>query len=377
MSILSLTDYKLSILKKIQENPNKVPVLSKELTEDGEFILEATKLSANVWSQASAKLKLNKPFMLLAIEQESSAFIYGASEELRDDDDVALAACKKDSALFFYVSDRLKTESFKDKATKSNSWYPLIKFNKVIKNNLAEGVLDTFALMYGNYGITTKLDGGELSSNRLKYGLVDITLIPQLSNALINYGLPNKLSTSNPFRYLRDDSRWDDNPGLRRAAYLIGMGLQVLRFGMAFLATLVVFPLVAVVHALKFPYAYYQQTRIFALQGEICRVSDKKPVSGLTTLGDFVEQTDSNLNDLCAANFYQAQENDLTTTSSENTEIFRYGSLSSSEALLFFRPVKNNTSSQKKALELVSQLDVNEDYDFNDFEDISIGRSFN
>jgi hypothetical protein len=231
--------------------------------------------------------------------------------------------------------------------------------------------------MYGNYGITTKLDGGELSSNRLKYGLIDITLIPQLSNALINYGLPNKLSTSNPFRYLRDDSRWDDNPGLRRAAYLIGMGLQVLRFGMVFLATLVVFPLVAVVHALKFPYVYYQQTKIFALQGEICRMSDKKPVSGLTTLGDFVEQTDSNLNDLCAANFYQAQENDLTTTSSENTEIYRYGSLSSSEALLFFRPVKNNTSFQKKALELVSQLDFNEDYDFNDFEDISIGRSFN
>ena len=104
---------------------------------------------------------------------------------------------------------------------------------------------------------------------------------------------------------------------------------------------------------------------------------DKEPVSGLTTLGDFVGQTGSNLSDLCAASFYQTQENDLTTTSSENTEISRYGSLSSSEALLFFRPLKNNTPSQKKALELVSQLEVNEDYDFNDFEDISIGRTFN
>lgn len=374
---MSLDAHKLEILKQITDSPNHKVLISPELAEDPEFILAAVKVSVNMWSQVSPKLRSNKPFILLAIEQNSNAFLYGASDKLRDDDDVAYAAVRKDRSLLFNVSDRLKQdESFKDRATKLNSWFPIIRVKKLLKNNLYEGIADTFAIMYGDYGIVTKLDGGELSSNRLKYGVVDLTLIPQISNALINYGQPGVFSTSNPFRFVRDKSRWDDKPWLRFPAMVIGYVLQAIRLGMALLATALVLPIVAFVHAIKFPYAYHQQSKLYALQGEICSVSDLQPISGITTFADFAKQTNSSLNDFCVATFRDAQETEIMTTSRKNIDEYSYGSLRSSSALLFFRPVNTETPAQKSRLQALRNLEINTKFDVNDFEDLAVGRSF-
>lgn len=373
---MTLDARKLEVLKQIEEAPTHEVPISPDLAEDSEFILAAVKISVNMWVHVSPKLKSNKPFMLLAIEQDSHAFRW-ASDDLRDDDDVAFAAVKKDSHLLFIVSDRLKQDgSFKDRATKLNSWFPIIRAKKLIKNNVFEGISDTFAIMYGDYGILTKLDGGELSSNRLKYGVVDLTLIPQISNVLINYGQPGVFSTDNPFKYVRDQNRWNDKPLLRYTAMVIGYGLQIVRLGMALLATAFVLPLVVLVHALKFPYVYYQQSKLFALEGEICRVSDLKPISGITTFGDFATQTGSSLNDFCAATFQNAQDTEITSTSRKNSKEFRYGALKSSDSLLFFRPVNTETPAQKDRLQVLNGLEINNKFDGNDFEDIAIGRSF-
>ncbi|RUR09221.1 DUF4116 domain-containing protein [Legionella sp. km772] len=348
---MALETYQLELLKTI-ENKGNTPQLPQELTENQEFILKALEITPNVWRQVSPKLKSNKQFMLLAIEQNSNAFIFGASDELRDDEEVALAAVKKNSALLFYVSDRLKRdESFKDKATKRNSWFPIIKFNKLMKNNFFEGITDTFAIMLGDYGLLTKMDGGELSSNRYKYGLVDLTLIPLISNALINYGFPNKPSITNPFRFVRDEEKWDSNQLLRGIALGLGFGLQVVRLGLALLATLMVLPIVAFVHLIKFPYMAYQQNKLFALEGEIYTDPNKTPLKK-GTLGEFAKQTNSSLNDFCKPHFYKAEENDLTTLSAENTHISSYGSLKSTTTSMFFRPTHPTSTSQKNALQV-------------------------
>lgn len=373
---VSLESYKLEILNEIRANPNSLPQLTDELSGDGEFILEALKITPNVWDKVSNKLKSNKKFMLLAIEQDSDAFIFGASEELKNDEEVALSAVRKDSKLLFYVSDRLKIdESFKDKATKTNSWFPILRFNKFLKNSFSDGVSDTFAIMLGDYGLLTKMDGAEFSSNRYKYGLVDLTLIPLLSNALINYGLPNRPSTNNPFRYIRDETRWNDMQFLRNIALGIGFGLQAIRLGLAGVATLMVLPIVAAVHIIKFPYVAFQQHKLFNLQGEIYAVGDTTPKK-ISTLGEFAKETNSSLTDFCAPHFSGTKADDITTVSSQNSEQSSYGSMRSTSTLLFFRPTNINSPTQKKALQVLKNLEINDDYDVNDFEHNAIGRSF-
>lgn len=258
---------------------------------------------------------------------------------------------------------------------KTNSWLPIIKLNKLLKNNLLDGIKDTFAIMYGDYGIATKFDGGELSSNRLKYGLVDITLIPLISNVLINYGYPAKPSPSNPFKFIRDETKWDDKRMLRNIAGGIGIGLQVVRWGFALLATLIALPVVVLVHAMKFPYVYYQQSKLFALEGELYGEGQVIPLKK-TTFSDFAKQTNSSLNDFCLGSYHATHKEDITSLSSKNTNVTFYGSLKSTSLLLFFRPTNKNSATQKAALQVVKSLEIDGSYNVNDFEDIAIGRSF-
>ncbi|MFJ1270132.1 DUF4116 domain-containing protein [Legionella lytica] len=369
---MSLSNEKLTILEELKNNTDNVPQFTQELSDDAEFLLEALNITVNVLPQVSRRLRENKEFMLLAIEKKSYAFVY-ASEELQDDEEVVLAALKKDSSLIFHASDRLKAdESFMIKATKRNSWFPIIKFSKLLKNNLLEGISDTFAIMYGDYCIATRLDGGEISFNRLKYGLVDMTLIPLISNAFINYGYPAKLRT---FRYMRDEENFDDKRILRNMVGAIGIGLQAIRWALAFLATVIAIPFVVLVHAFKLPYVYYQQSKLFALEGELYREGAAMPVK-TATFGDFAKQTNSSLNDFCLGSYHATHKKDITSLSLKNTDSERYGPWVSTRSLLFFRPTNEHSTTQKAALQVVKDLEINEPYNINNFEEIAIGRTF-
>ncbi|WP_392536881.1 hypothetical protein [Legionella sp. 227] len=254
---------------------------------------------------------------------------------------------------------------------KINSWYPWIKLNKVIKNNFFEGISDTFAIMYGDYGILKKIYGRELDPNQLKHGLIDITLLPQLSNVLINYGLPSRQRSDNPFIYIRDEERWNDSIILRNISCCIGFGLQFLRFAMAAAATLMVLPLVALVHVLKFPFTYSYQRSLLQLEGVIYDTESKNPVSGNTTLAEFIATTNSTLNDLSGY-----KSSDITSYSSENSQVDRYGSLRSTHPQLFFKPLASNTPSHLRAKEIAAALEIDEHFDPNNPQSTAIGRSF-
>ncbi|HHF7349533.1 TPA: DUF4116 domain-containing protein [Legionella feeleii] len=358
-------------LEKVRQDVGYLAQVSEDLKTHEEFMLEAIKISSLAMRYAAPQLKDKEGFVLAAIEIDCDAYMY-ISDRLKDSERVTSAAIRKKPSLYFYASERLQAdEDYKNNTLKINSWYPWIKLHKVLKNNFWEGLKDTFSIMYGDYGILKKINGAELDPNQLKYGLVDITLIPQLSNFLINYGMPGKPLSSNPFRYARDEERWNDAVVLRSISACIGFGLQFLRFAMAAAATLMVLPIVALVHTLKFPLAYYYQHQLFQLEGVIYNATTQQPISGEpTTLAEFAVITGSSLSDLCGY-----KSSDLTSYSSGNSTSSYYGARSTNPNL-FFRPSVSNKSAQIKAQQLVTALEINEKYDPNDSSSEAIGRSF-
>lgn len=353
-----LNSFKLNELEKIKLNLDSLENMSDELKADAEFMLEAVKHHPYVLRYAAPELTDNKQFILDAIRINSESFKF-ASAKLQDDEEVVFAASQQESNLFNWASERLKAnDDFKIHATKQTSWYPWINSTTIIKNNFFEGIKSTFAIMYGNDGILKKLDGQEVDPNALKYGLINITFIPQVSNFLINYGYPSKPAQSNPFRYVRDEERRNNLTLIRHFAGIIGLGLQVLRYAMAALATIMVLPLVALVHVCKFPYAYYQQRKLAHLEGHIYHSEDRtNPISEQTTLEKFVARTNSSLNDLHGSS--DPKNRDITSYSKENTSEFRYGSLVSRSSILFFRPLDSNTPAHKRAQEALAELEIN------------------
>ncbi|WP_454783347.1 DUF4116 domain-containing protein [Legionella sp. WA2022007384] len=358
-------------LEKIKNKIIQIQDVSQELKANEEFMLEVIRLYPSAIAHADPALKNKKSFVLAAIEINGWAYVY-ALDKWKDDENVTCFAVRKASRFLFYASDRLKAdENFKINALKINSWYPWIRLNKVIKNNFFEGLSDTFAIMYGNYGIFDKMDGKEFDPNRLKHGLIDITLIPQLSNFLINYGVPSKPCSANPFRYALDKEKLNEATLLRNISSFIGFGLQFLRFAMAAAATVMVLPIVALVHVLKFPYTYYYQRSLLQLEGVIYNAENQKPISQKTTLAEFISTTNSSLNDLCGY-----KSSNITSYSSKNTDIERYEGAKGLNPHLFFKPSNKATPSQIRAKAIVSSLEIDEKYDPNDSRSSAIGRSF-
>lgn len=366
-----LDEFQKRELEKVKNDPTLIQDASEKLKANEEFMLEVIRFSASAMTHAAPELQNKKSFVLAAIALKGRAYCY-ALDKWKDDESVTRFAVRKDPVFLFSASERLKAdEDFKTNALKINSWYPWIRLNKFIKNNFFEGLGDTFAIMYGNYGILEKMDGKEFDPNILKHGLIDIILIPQLSNFLINYGAPTKPCDGNPFRYAADNERRKDATILRNISLAIGFGLQFLRFAMAAAATVMVIPIVASVHILKFPYTYYYQRSLLQLEGVIYNAKNNNPVSQKTTLAVFVSRTKSSLNDLCGY-----KSSDITSYSYENTEVETYGSAYSSNPQLFFKPLNDKKPSQVRAQEIATALEIDEKFDPHNSRSMAIGRSF-
>ncbi|KTC91214.1 DUF4116 domain-containing protein [Fluoribacter dumoffii] len=367
-----LNKYQIQELEKIVANPQLLKDVPEDLRTNREFLLLAIKRNSFVTAHVVPELLNDEDFALTAVLYNPNAYAF-LPAKFKDNENITIMAVRQSPPLYFYASERLQAdEDFKIKCLKTNSWYPLIKLNKVIKNNFYEGVKDTFKIMYGDYGIIEKLDGNVPHPNQLKHGLVDITMIPQLANFLLNYGLPHKTKIDNPFKYVKDDEKWKDAVILRTISCFLGLGLQCVRLGMAVAATAISLPIVALVHILKFPFVYYYERKLLKLEGEIF-TENNTPVSEKTTLADFVAMTHSSLTDLCG---YHGSDTTLTSYSAENTKESRYGSLRSSSPQLFFKPAPIDTPSQLEAEELMTALDINEKYNPNDAGAVAKGRSF-
>lgn len=376
---MTLHSNTLALLDTLKSNVRCIQEMPAELLSNEEFMLEAAKIHPSVLSYASEELKNNKPFFINLLSQlqpcqmnsMTHPFLY-ASAALQDDEDVVLLATQHNELWFRHASLRLRTNvEFRNKAFKNNSWYPFITFNKILKNTLWEGIEDAFKMMMGNYGLIERLNGAAFHPNGFKYGLVDVTLIPKLSYFLIQYGLAGKLNEDNAFRYVRDNERWNDKPTLRWASFTIGVALQFVRLILAAMTTVLVIPLIVLVHMAKYPYVYLQDQALQKLEGDIYKAGYDEPTQANTTLKEFMTQTHSSLNDLYASN------DRITSTSADNTTTDRYGRLVSQHSILFFKPSTQNTSIvQTAALATASQLGIDEQYDPNDFYSNTAGRGY-
>ncbi|WP_298627896.1 hypothetical protein [uncultured Legionella sp.] len=125
------------------------------------------------------------------------------------------------------------------------------------------------------------------------------------------------------------------------------------------------------VHILKSPFIYYYQHQLLQLEGVIYNRNTGEPVSdATTTLEEFASLTDSSLADLAGFG------DDITSYSSKNSEVTRYGSLHSTDPRFFFRPSGGNTPAQIRAQRLVTELEIDEKYSPNDPTSVATGRSF-
>lgn len=366
-----LTELQLAELERIKEKFELLASTPPENLIHEEFMLAAIRINPLAMLHADLKLRDNDSFVLAALAINCDVYAY-ISDSLKDKEEVTAVAIRKDPRFYFGASERLKTdENYKNKTLKTNSWYPLIRLNKVLKNNFSEGMHDTFSIMLGDYGITTKMIGGELDPNQLKHGFVDITFVPQLANFLINYGLPSKPMSSNPFKFVKDQERANDKRTLRNISTSLGFGLELVRYGMASLATLIVLPVVAFVHILKYPYMSYYESSMLQLEGVIYDAHTMQPIPETTTLAEFVSRTDSSLSDLSGY-----RSSDITSYSSKNSEVSTYGSLHSTNPNLFFRPLNSDKPAQIRAQQLVTAFEINEKYDPNDSTSAATGRTF-
>ncbi|WP_298627898.1 DUF4116 domain-containing protein [uncultured Legionella sp.] len=235
-----LNEFEKNELEKVQQEVRYMEQVPEHLKANKEFMLEAIKISWCTMYFAAPELKDNEEFVLTAIAIDPDVYMH-ISDRLKDNEKITSLAIKESHVLYFHASDRLKYDGkFKNNTLKTNSWYPWIKLNKVLKNNFWEGLGDTFSIMHGDYALLKKWNGNEVDPNQLKYGLVDITFIPQLSNTLLNYGMPCTPSVDNPFKYvgLRHNTSI-----LEDISKYLGLGLQFLRFTMAATATIMVLPL--------------------------------------------------------------------------------------------------------------------------------------
>lgn len=380
--VMSLSHTEIQLLYKLKISDLDLNTIKDELesvSNKSEFMLQAYEVRPEVITYIGNQLSKDKNFALgllnrmSSLSPESTQYFHPfpyLDKHLRDDEQVVTMAVNQDVMLMNYVSERLQSnEAFKAKLLKSNSYFPIIRFSKVLKNTLLEGVSDTFQILLGNHGLATKLTGSEFHPNELKYGVLDILIFPLLAKQLFAFGLPIKPlgyeESVCAYRYSKDHDKAHLYKPLRHVATAIAFGLSCIRLGAAALATLLLVPVIMNVHILKYPYVAYQQYRLLQMEG-LLHKGDRDTNPTPITLNDYLERTGSTLNDLYGTNGKELGCL-VTSSSKKNTDEERYGSLISRNPKLFFQPSNVSSKHQEQANKAASNLEVMLPYDPNDF----------
>ena len=93
----------------MRNSGNALQYASKELKNDQDVVLAAVRNSGDALQYASKELKSDKDVVLEAVSKDGSALEY-ASEELKNDKEVVLAAVRQDGSALYYASDALKND---------------------------------------------------------------------------------------------------------------------------------------------------------------------------------------------------------------------------------------------------------------------------
>lgn len=110
---------KENILKTIQKHPSAIKQFPDRSVS---FMRKAIKANHAVISYFTEEERDNKELMLIAVKEAGHYGFQFVSRRLRNDQDVALAAIKKDSVCFHYISQQLKkNENFLKKVEKLES----------------------------------------------------------------------------------------------------------------------------------------------------------------------------------------------------------------------------------------------------------------
>lgn len=163
---------------------------------------------------------------------------------------------------------------------------------KFFRNTLPEGIKDTFQILIGNHGIVDSMTGYK---PQYQFGVLDLLVIPYLARFMFNYGFPIKPLEGSLDRVAVDDTK---TGFFRRTVGIIGLGLEVLKSIVAFALTIVIAPIVFVVHAVKYPFSKYLENKFYALDGESHVFTGTNTVKVKKSLGNFVNENDLTLNQL-------------------------------------------------------------------------------
>lgn len=380
---MSLTDTELQLLNTLKNPDLELESIKDELgsiANNFEFMVQAYKVRPEIIFYVGDKLLKDKDFALALFDIISNLspehdFYYHPfpylDQCLRDDVELVTMAVNQDVMSMEYASARLKSdEAFKEMLLKTNSYFPIIRASKVLKNTLLEGISDTFHILHGNHGIFSKRSRNEFHPNELKYGVLDILLFPLLAKKLFAFGLPIKPlgygEDISAFAYSKDHENYERFKPFRFVATAIALGLSFIRLGAALLATLLLVPVIIAVHILKYPYVAFQQYRLLQMEGLIhSRYYDNGPTPA--TLKEYLERTSSTLSDLYGTNRKALGGDLIASSSKENTNESMYGNSKSRNPILFFKPSNDNSQKQQRAFEAASELEVMLPYEPNNF----------
>jgi len=153
---------------------------------------------------------------------------------------------------------------------------------KILRNSLSDNIRYTYNIIYGDHDISGMLDGARPAETY--YGVADVTVFPLIAKMLVEYAVPKRNS----------DIKDTFISSLAKSLSLfIGILLQKPRLIIVNVLTLLVLPLVAIFHILKYPYVQRLKSECYQLQG----VNSSKPNEDIT-LGDYVNQTHTSLGEL-------------------------------------------------------------------------------
>lgn len=195
-----------------------------------------------------------------------------------------------------------------------------ISRTRMLRNNFTDGIKDTFEIILGDHDLESALNG---MPSDYEFGLLDLLVIPLISRAMIRYGItPRHLSqprvlNSQVFNgefFSYDDGIWHDPdlapvPGyyetligtikeaitgiahaiwhglsrLTHASKVVigstGLLLQIPRYIAAGIITILLSPMVLLVHIIKYPFEKRIEHQFFQLQGRIS--DDDDPTASL------------------------------------------------------------------------------------------------
>lgn len=216
----------------------------------------------------------------------------------------------------------------------------LMNYPKILRNNLLEGIGDTFDILYGHHSMLYKFSGRE-DTEDFRYGATDLFVFPLIASALIEFGFPTRKITGTT-RYCVDETKANL---LRTAVGILGIVLQLPRITLVVCLTALFLPIIFSVHILKYPYVNYLEKKFYHLKGEIIH-TDNSILSESSenkddNLAAYVNKTRSSLNDL---QLYG--ERNIVSYSKDNDIPYTgmYSYLTTCNPKLFFKPAEENDS---------------------------------